>query len=551
MSPFQSAQRLALFCVGMAVVGCGDSAAPSPNAPAPTVPEPVGDAPAIDESACQGAALPRARIRKLTDLQHGRLLADLFPGLMPAAVDTPGAESAAIQDSDDFVVRAELASQYFAAAEDSAGYVSGKLETFLPCVPLPPGPAEQRTCVATYLGSLAPRAFRRPLAAAELDELLALFDTGAQSSLARGVELAVMGILSAADFVYRTELGAPEAVGPEVPLTAFETASQLSFFLLGSGPDAELWQAAESGALLSGEGVTQQVTRLLQLPEVQQRLTDLYQQVLGAHRALTSQRDAVQYPDLNVELRTSMHAEAQQFVQSVLWQGGRFSDLFTSRAGLIDARLAAFYGLPPVASAAPMELPPTRAGILTRGATLVGMPSGSRSVHRGLFIVDEFLCRKIPNPPAELQQEIDDSLLEGLTERELSSVRASKTTCAGCHSHFDSLGLAFEHYDLIGRWLDQRDGRPVDASGTISSSDVQGPFTNAVELSALLGQSVEVAACVSGHITAHAIGHGLSDGELCAVKQLVVPWLRGGGALNELVPLLTRSRLLLRRTREG
>ena len=45
------------------------------------------------------------------------------------------------------------------------------------------------------------------------------------------------------------------------------------------------------------------------------------------------------------------------------------------------------------------------------------------------------------------------------------------------------MGLAFEHYDFIGKYLTMRDGAPVDAHGDLNHTDVDGPFKDVVEMS--------------------------------------------------------------------
>jgi hypothetical protein len=152
-------------------------------------------------------------------------------------------------------------------------------------------------------------------------------------------------------------------------------------------------------------------------------------------------------------------------------------------------------------------------------------------------------------PPASVQAEITQTLALGLDERQVSELRASKPVCAGCHANFDSLGLAFEHYDFIGKYLTERDGALVDAHGTLNNTDVDGPFADVVELGALLAKSKDVAMCLPQRVAAQALGLTLDDGEKCAMQQLVEPWARGDTRLGALVPLLAQSRFFLHRSR--
>jgi hypothetical protein len=217
---------------------------------------------------------------------------------------------------------------------------------------------------------------------------------------------------------------------------------------------------------------------------------------------------------------------------------------------LVSDKLASFYGVSHSGAPSAVQLPADqRTGILTRGATLVSLPTGSRSVHRGLFIDDNYLCRVLQSPPANLQAQITQTLALGLNERQVSELRASKAQCAACHSNFDSLGLAFEHYDFDGKWMTQRDGAPADAHGTLTHTDVDGPFKDVIELSDLFAKSKDVAVCLPQRLTAQALGRKLEDTENCSIRQLVEPWTSGDKQLGALVPLLAQSHFFLYRAK--
>jgi hypothetical protein len=302
--------------------------------------------------------------------------------------------------------------------------------------------------------------------------------------------------------------------------------------------------------LATEAGVLAEVQRLLLLPTVQERVTALVAEVLGADKALTSARDAATFPELDQELRQAMTDEMNDFIQRNLFGGKPLSELFSSRQALVSDKLAAFYGVAHAGPPSLVELPADqRGGVLTRGATLLSLPTGSRSVHRGLFIAHHYLCRDLPEPPAAVQAQIEQTLALGLTERQMTDLRASKVDCAGCHALFDSLGLAFEHYDFIGKYLTERDGAAVDASGELSYTDVDGPFADAIALADRLATSRTVAVCLSQRLAGQVLGRALDQREGCAVEHAVEPWSAGARVLGELVPLLTRSSFFLRRAK--
>jgi hypothetical protein len=539
---------LAAGCAGDIGDNLGDSTGEGPGG---TVgPGGVTDPTIGATDACSGATLVPARVRKVTDEQYARLITDLLPGVTPDKVATPGTELALIKDADEFVVRGPLASQYWDGALSAAKQAVTNLAQLVPCSPLPTDAAAQRTCAQKFIDAFGQKAFRRPMQAEDSTPLLQVYDTGALTSFSKGIELVIAATLQSADFLYRTELGAPGQTGTDVTLTPYEVASVLSFIFLGGAPDDGLYASAQTGSLATEQGVADQVQRLLGLPAVKERVTGLFTKIVGADQALTSQRDPKAYPELDTALRQAMADEIHEFVQTNVFGQHTLPELFTSRQATVNDKLASLYGVSHSGASSSVQLPTDqRSGILTRGATLLSLPTGSRSVHRGLFIANNYLCRVLLSPPANLQAEITQTLALGLNERQVSELRASKAQCAACHSNFDSLGLAFEHYDFIGKYLTERDGAPVDAHGTLKNTDVDGPFKDVVEMSDLLSKSKDVAVCLPQRLAAQALGRKLADSENCAVKQLIDPWASGDRQLGALVPLMAKSHVFLYRAK--
>jgi hypothetical protein len=532
-------------CVG----DIGDNTSSDSQEPgASTGPAGMGDPNLGTSDICSGPTLVPSRVRKITDEQYLNLVSDLLPGVMPGMVATPGTELALIKDADEFVVRGPLAAQYWDSALAMAKQAVTKLDQLVPCSPLPTDATAQRACAQKFIDAFGQKAFRRPMLPEDSTPLLAVYDSGATTSFSKGIELVVASIMQSADFLYRTELGAPDQTGPEITLTPYEVASVLSFIFLGGAPDDGLYAAAKSGTLATDQGVSDQVTRLLGLPAVKERMTGLVTKIVGADQAMTSMRDPMAYPELDMPLRQAMADEVHDLVQTNVFAQHTLADLFTSRQALVNDKLAALYGVSHAGAPSMVQLPPDqRTGILTRAATLLSLPTGSRSVHRGLFIANNYLCRVLSPPPPALLAQVTQTLALGLTERQVSELRASKQQCAACHSNFDSLGLAFEHYDFIGKWLTERDGAPVDAHGTLSHTDVDGPFKDVVEMSDLLAKSKDVAVCLPQRIAAQALGRKLEDSENCAVEQLVDSWASGDKQLGNLIPLMAQSRFFLYR----
>ena len=90
--------------------------------------------------------------------------------------------------------------------------------------------------------------------------------------------------------------------------------------------------------------------------------------------------------------------------------------------------------------------------------------------------------------------------------------KTAPETCAACHQLINPLGFLFENYDAIGRYRTTDNGLPVDASGAISKTDVDGDLVGAVALAEALASSQTVTSCVSRQWLRFALGR--DDGAL-------------------------------------
>ena len=116
--------------------------------------------------------------------------------------------------------------------------------------------AEEATCARTILTTLARRAYRGPVSAAEVDTLMGFYQQGREGGdFESGIQQALARILVAPRFVFRVEEEpATIASGQAVSHQRFELASRLSFFLWSSIPDDELLDVAIEGPAARSEG---------------------------------------------------------------------------------------------------------------------------------------------------------------------------------------------------------------------------------------------------------------------------------------------------------
>jgi hypothetical protein len=542
-------------CQGQILDGAeGKSAGPTkprtggvtpPNNAVPDVVDPMTGKP------CTTDQFTGTRLWRISDEQYSAVISDLLPGITATPITTPG------RNGTEFVDYAELVSVNAALLNDlrsSVEEVAKKAVADLPGLMGCPAPA---SCIDSFIERFGARAFRRPLDASEKSELVSLYTGAAADGPAEGVRVVLTAILQSPSFLYRTELGKAAAAGQPVELSAFELASSLSFFLLDSIPDPELWRAAEDGSLMGAEGFKKQVTRLLALPRVQTNLARITLKWVGLGAGLSDDL-AEKYKELTPELKTSLEEETRLFFSNALTKGATLADVLTSNKGFVDRRLAAHYG---IAASGVSDTGFTevsfpagqRAGILTQGAILARYSLGNPVVFRGKYVRAELLCGEIPSPPNVPAVEEESTAAANLPEREQVKRRLAHGLCGSCHQMMDPIGLAFSQYDALARFrTTDASGKPIDASTTIiNTDDVDGPVMNAVELAQKLARSPAARACIQEKMFSYALGRMAAPADSCELKRIDAYLMSNGGKLADLFSGIIYSSAFRFRTATG
>jgi hypothetical protein len=476
--------------------------------------------------ACGGAPNPLA-VRALSTWEYERSVVALTGTAVTEALPVEPQLDAAFNFSMDVTpVTAELL--LGEAEKQGTAARSGEL---LPCDIAKPVDA---ACATQLVDQVVGRAFRRPLADAERARYLNLFKTGSsQGDMANGVALVVEATLISPIFLHKIYLGSGGGTGG-FPLTAFEVADRLAYFLSGAPPDAALSTAASNGDLLTDAGLEQQALRLIGRPEFGDVFQHFHAQWLGL-----DQLQQASTPGATAELLASMRTETEHFIDHVLRGERRLPDLLTSHIGFIDAELAPLYGVaPPAQEFAAVELDPLRYfGVLTLPSTLTQFSNPTR---RGHFVRQRLLCSPIPPPPAGIDTTIEISPTE--TRRMAWEQHRTNPACAACHQLMDPIGYAFENFDALGRFQVTDNGLPVDASGQLLQlDDLDRTFVGVGELSALLSDSVTVDQCVAKTWLGYALQRQPEDGDDCAVRQAYARFSQHDFDLGELCVALAMS----------
>jgi hypothetical protein len=446
-----------------------------------------------------------------------------------------------------------LVEQWGDAAIDAGLKVSGAMASLVPCAPKTA--AEEKTCGATFVEQFGARVFRRPLTAEEKADYVAFFEgERANADFKGAVQLTIEVMLQSPQFLYRIEQGDPSTVSSaaadRIGLTQHEIASRLSYLLWGSMPDKALFDAAAAGGLTDAAAREAQARRMLMDPRAGAMMVEFHRQWLDLDRLDKEPKDAKTYPKYDDALRGAIREESNRFVQKVMWQGpGTIAAFLTSTDAVVNAPLAALYGVSAPSSTSGwgnVTLDPAqRAGFLTRANFLASRAhalEGSPPL-RAVFIRDRLLCMAPLSPPADanLSEPKASAGTAAMTNRQLFEARIAPATCKGCHTIINPMGYGLENYDAVGAYRTTDDGMPVDASGSITGTDVDGPFTGGVELSKKLAQSKTVQTCVAQSWFQYALGRDLADADSCRLAKLNLALSDAGGDVRELLVALVKS----------
>ncbi|HZN33025.1 MAG TPA: DUF1592 domain-containing protein, partial [Pirellulaceae bacterium] len=170
------------------------------------------------------------------------------------------------------------------------------------------------------LADFAERAYRRPLTAAEREELLAFYRRLREKDRLPHEEAfrdTLASVLLSPHFCYRFDL-APKAGGMQ-PLNDFALASRLSYFLWSSMPDAELMSHAAAGDLRQPEVLLGQTRRMLRDPKVRGLAVEFGGNWLDfrrfeEHNAVDRER----FPSFDSDLRQAMFEEPVRLLTDAL-----------------------------------------------------------------------------------------------------------------------------------------------------------------------------------------------------------------------------------------
>lgn len=328
------------------------------------------------------------------------------------------------------------------------------------------------------LNVLAQRAYRRPLRAEETESLHALYQSLRKHG--QSVEDSLRGMLTAIlmspnFFFHLNETPA----GPGIHSLSNEAlASRLSFFLWSSLPDEPLLAAAAAGDLQDETKLVAQMQRMLQDSKSEAFSREFFGQWLRYRDYLSKDPiNAPSFPGYDEALRQAMFDEPVRLMTHLIQTDQPITELLHTDKTFVNARLAQHYGGNIEQQYKTRATKPDewiqveglkaagRGGLFGMGIVLTKTSKGERTspIKRGFWTVHHLLGQHFPPPPVDVAELPPNEKDASKTIRELIVEHTANPRCAMCHTHFDSLGMALEGFDPVGRARTQDlGGRRVD-----------------------------------------------------------------------------------------
>lgn len=536
-------------CTG-SIARTDEATAPQPAPDSPEAPAPNGadTASGMPGGAAAPAAVSPVPLRRLTRAEYAATVRDLLGLDPPENIQFVPEERVRWfeNDAEALTLSPVLAEQYLNAAESLSTRAVAQLERYVPCAP-----RADDGCATTLIRELGQRAYRRPLTDDEAAGLTAAYHAGkADGGFRAGVEQVLRMMLIAPQFLYRIELGEPAGIAGTTRPTSWEMASRLSYFLLGTMPDAALFEAAAANRLITPAAVAAEAQRLIESPRAKAAVAHVLRQWLDLDEIDRMEKLTTAFPEWRPALAPLMRREVDVFLENAFFgPEGTLQALYTSPRTTISRELAPLYGVP--ATAGPVALDPTkRAGLLTLLGTLSvhAANDDTSPTLRGAFVRARLLCGELPPPPPSVNNQ-RPPLSTVKTTRERVNQHAADPSCAGCHVLIDPIGFGFETFDGIGKRRETENGKPIDDSGEVVNTSI-GRFKGAVELARKVGVSPEAARCLVTQIYRSALGRTEHDTDASALAGLAqVAAGTAPGSLKKAIVAVTQTDAFLYRTR--
>ena len=398
------------------------------------------------------------------------------------------------------------------------------------------------------------KAWRQPISDEELDLKMDFFKSIRPSC--DGLEEAVIevlaSVLSSPHFLYLSQgevFGQQDSEAGDAILSDVDLATRLSMFLWCSVPDEELLTLAVNQKLGNDVVLAQQVSRMLADPRAARFAKQFVQQWLGLQGLEYLDIDRKTKPQFTPALKEAMSLEPVAFFQEILESNGSVLDFIHSNYTVVNEVLARHYGIKDVSGnqfrRVSLDLGQRRGGVLTQAGLLTMNSAGTDShpLKRGIWLLEKILNDPPPPPPPAVPEiDLADPEIAKLSLKEQLADHRNQAACMSCHAKIDPWGIAFENYDALGRWRNQIEGKPVDASSRLfNEQELKG--MDGLKRFLLENRQDQFVRALTYKMSAYAIGRPLTFADHSTIDQIASSLRKQDDGLADLVKLIVTSPL--------
>ena len=322
------------------------------------------------------------------------------------------------------------------------------------------------------------RAFRRPVTRERSRLSFSDYVSLARKqgdSFEEGIATALQAILVSPNFLFRIERDRPAPAGrTSVPVSDYELASRLSYFLWSSMPDEELLRVAGQGTLAAARrpgrprcGGCCAIRSRARWWRTSPASGCSSRTSTWSGRTWNASRCSTRACATRCGARPSCSSRTSSGKTAASWSSS------TPNYTFLNERLARFYGIPGVTGPefrrVDMSGTERGGGILAHASVLTVSSYSTRTspVLRGKWILENLLNAPPPPPPPGVPPLDDTKVGQSGTLRQQMEEHRKNPACCSCHSRMDPLGFGLENFNAIGAWRTEDGKFPVDASGAL------------------------------------------------------------------------------------
>jgi len=409
-----------------------------------------------------------------------------------------------------------------------------------------PSKSDPAAYARDVLSRFATRAFRRPVTAAELDSLVAVWQSARDRGVAERQALvdAFLVVLTAPQFLFLIEQSAtPE---PE-DLDDYELASKLSYFLWNGPPDERLLSLAAAGKLRGA--LDAEFDRMVQDPRFERFVSEFGSQWLALDKFDVLAVDMKRFPRLTRDTKVELRREPVEFLKYLLNQNLPARHLVASDRIVANEAVATYYGVGDRVESGygfvPVVNPGNHlGGMLSQAGILAGLSDGREGnpVKRGAWLARKIVAEPPDDPPPNVPQLPKEG--EGpQTLREKLEAHRNQRGCRKCHEGIDPWGVPFETYDAAGLY------RQIQPGGARSQLPDGTGVSDLDELKVYLARDrmEQVVFSFLKHATGYAVGRSLGYNELTSLRAQAAGFREQEYPLRDLLRSVVRSDLFLKK----